>query len=129
MPLPIDPAILVDTPNEKLHIPATLLQPWFDSGETKALTDLLSKYTTDVVDPRIDSALDSVTVGTGDKNYRHVQGSSSAAWDVTHNLNKRVAVTVVDSGGTKVEGDVIYIDDNQVQILFNAPFSGEAFCN
>jgi hypothetical protein len=127
MPLPIDPAILVDTPDNKLHIPGSLLQPWFDSGEAKALTDLLSKYTTDVVDPKIDAIV--MAPAEGDKNYRHVQGSSSADWYVIHNLNKRVSVTVVDSGGTKVEGDVIYINDNEVQILFNAPFSGEAFCN
>jgi hypothetical protein len=127
MPLPLDPAILVDTPNEKLHIPGTLLQPWFDSGETKAITDLLSKYTTDVVDPRIEAAV--IGTGTGDKYYRHVQGSASSVWNVVHSLGKRASVTVVDSGGTKVEGDVLYVNDNQVQILFNAPFSGEAFCN
>lgn len=127
MPLPIDPAILVDTPNNKLHISGSLLQPWFDTGETKALIDLLGKYTTDVVDPKIDAI--AAMPDEGDKNYRHVQGSSSADWHVVHNLDKRVSVTVVDSGGTKVEGDVIYLNDNEVRILFNAPFSGEAFCN
>lgn len=55
MPLPIDPAILVDTTNDKLQISASLLQPWFNSGESKALLDLLGKYTNDIVDPKIDS--------------------------------------------------------------------------
>lgn len=127
MPLPIDPAILVDTPNDKLSVPASLLQPWFDSGETKALIDLLSKYTTDVVDPKIDAAVVATT--SGDKYYRHVQGSASSVWNVTHNLNKRASVTVVDSGGNEVEGDVLYVNDNQIQLLFNAAFSGEAYFN
>lgn len=127
MPLPLSPSIPISPSAQKLDISGSVLQPWFDSGETKALIDLLGKYTTDVVDPKIDAIV--TAPGEGDKNYRHVQGSSSASWNVTHNLNKRVSVTVVDSGGTKVEGDVIYISDDEVQILFNAPFSGEAFCN
>ena len=127
MPLPISPAILVDVPNEKIHIPGSLLQPWFDSGEIRALVDLLQLYTTDVVDTKIETALSGS--GSNDKTYRHVQGSPSSVWNVSHNLNKRPAVTVADSGGTEVEGDVLYVNDNQVQLLFNAAFSGEAYFN
>lgn len=127
MPLPLNPAILIDTPTERLHIPGGLLQPWFDSGEIKALTELLNTYTTDVVDAKIDAALASS--GVSDKTYRHVQTSASSVWNITHGLNKRAAVTVVDSGGSEVEGDVLYVNDNEIQLLFSAAFSGEAYFN
>lgn len=76
MPLPIDPAILIDTSNEKLHIPGSLLQPWFDSGEIKALVDLLGKYTTDVVDPKINAA---VTTGSTTGLFDYVDFNTAAA--------------------------------------------------
>lgn len=128
MPLPLSPAIPISPYTGDIEIPSTLLQPWFNTGEVKALTDLLTNYTTDVVDPKIEAAL---TGGgsSGDKTYRHVQGSPSSVWNVTHSLAKYVAVTVVDSGGSEVEGDVLYISDNQVQLLFSAAFSGEAYFN
>lgn len=128
MPLPISPAIPINPYTGDIEIPSTLLQPWFNTGEVKALTDLLTSYTTDVLEPKIEAAL---TGGgsSGDKTYRHVQGSAASVWNVTHNLAKRPSVTVVDSGGSEVEGDIIHISDNQTQLLFSAAFSGEAYFN
>lgn len=45
---------------------------------------------------------------------------------MTHNLNGYPAVSVVDSAGSQVFGDVHYLDTMTVQILFSAPFSGQA---
>jgi hypothetical protein len=64
-----------------------------------------------------------------DKNYVHSQLTPASTWDVAHNLGKRPAVSVVDSGGTQVEGDVDYIDDNHVQLNFGVPFGGAAYFN
>lgn len=47
----------------------------------------------------------------------------------THNLGKRPAVTVVDSAGTVVIGEVDYLDDNTVRLTFCAAFSGTAYFN
>lgn len=71
--------------------------------------------------------IDTVT-GT-DKNYRHIQSVASATWTVPHNLSKRVCVSVVDSAGDEVHGNIHYDSDNQVTITFSASFSGEAYCN
>ena len=57
MPLPLSPAIPISPYTGDIEIPSTLLQPWFNTGEVKALTDLLTNYTTDVVDPKIEAAL------------------------------------------------------------------------
>lgn len=65
----------------------------------------------------------------GDKYYRHMQGVASTLWTINHNLNKRVSVTVVDSSGRQVFGQVDYISDNQATVAFRLAFAGEAFCN
>jgi hypothetical protein len=71
----------------------------------------------------------SLTAGAGDKNYVHTQGVAAAVWNINHGLNKKPSVTVVDSGGTEVEGDILHIDNNNVTITFSAAFSGEAYFN
>lgn len=70
-----------------------------------------------------------LSVGDYDKNYIHVQNNASSVWTVNHNLNKKCSVTVTDSAGTQVQGDVQHVGLNQVVITFSAAFSGEAFCN
>ena len=64
-----------------------------------------------------------------DKHYVHNQTEVSAAWEVTHNLGKNPAVTVVDSAGTEVIGEVDYISSNACVLRFKAPFKGKAFFN
>lgn len=48
---------------------------------------------------------------------------------VNHNLNKYPSVTVLDSTGGEVEGDVNYVSLTQLLIQFAAPFSGKVICN
>lgn len=60
-------------------------------------------------------------------SYTHQQSEASARWTVTHNLGRYPAVTVVDSAGSKVTGDVRYTSVNSVVITFSAPFSGTAY--
>jgi hypothetical protein len=57
----------------------------------------------------------------------HTQASVSAQWVITHDLGGRPAVTIVDSAGTVVVGDVSYNSNTQVTISFTAPFSGYAY--
>ena len=57
------------------------------------------------------------------------QSVPSAVWNVYHGLKKFPAVTVVDSGGTIVVGDVQYIDEDRVTITFSSEFSGKAYMN
>ena len=64
-----------------------------------------------------------------DKNFVYVQATSSDIWEITHNLNKYPAVTVVDSGGSVVVGEIVYIDENKVRITFVSAFSGKAYFN
>lgn len=65
----------------------------------------------------------------GDKHYRHEQGIASTQWAVNHGLNKVPAISVLDTGGTNIEGDIIPVDLNTVRLVFSHPFTGTAFCN
>lgn len=48
---------------------------------------------------------------------------------VNHNLNKYPAVNVMNSAGEEVEGEVDYLNTNQLIVYFAAPFSGRITCN
>ena len=69
------------------------------------------------------------TEGGGDKTYIHKQVIASNTWEITHNLYKYPSVSVVDTGGNVVIGDVEYTSLNTLVIKFTAPFSGTAYLN
>ena len=69
------------------------------------------------------------TEGGGDKTYIHKQVIASNTWEITHNLYKYPSVSVVDTGGNAVIGDVKYIDMNVVKVTFSSAFSGKAYLN
>jgi len=60
-------------------------------------------------------------------SYAHTQSVASATWTITHNLGYRPAVSVVDSGGNYVVGDVNYVSVSALTISFSAPFGGFAY--
>lgn len=65
----------------------------------------------------------------GDANFVFEQVVASSVWRVTHNLGKKVSVTIVDSAGTAVIGEVSFEGLNTVVVTFSAPFSGSCYCN
>ena len=65
----------------------------------------------------------------GDLHYIHRQSTPSKEWRVAHKLGKFPSVTVVDSAGTVVVGDVRHVDKNNVVLSFSGAFSGTAFFN
>ena len=66
---------------------------------------------------------------TSDQHYTHKQAQAAKVWTIIHGLGKRPSVTVVDSAGTAVIGEIEYLDDNTVRLTFCAAFSGTAYCN
>jgi hypothetical protein len=55
MPLPLDPPLTPGDVSGLVDISGSQLSPWFDSGQAKALIDLLNRYTAEVVIPYVDS--------------------------------------------------------------------------
>lgn len=64
-----------------------------------------------------------------DKNFVFTQASPSNTWNINHQLNKFPSVTIVDSAGTQVIGDVQHTDNNNLTVTFINQFSGKAYIN
>ena len=74
--------------------------------------------------------LNQITVGGINQPsvaYHHTQGTSSAVWTITHNLGWYPNVTVQDSGGSIVEGEISYTSSNALTVTFSGAFSGDAY--
>lgn len=61
--------------------------------------------------------------------YHHDQMVASDTWTVAHNLGYRPNVTVSDSAGTTVEGQIAHVDTNNLILTFTASFAGSADCS
>jgi hypothetical protein len=59
--------------------------------------------------------------------YMHTQGVSSNTWVITHNLGFHPNVTVQDSAGNIVEGEIAYTNTNSLTVSFVSAFSGKAY--
>lgn len=71
----------------------------------------------------------NIDIQGNDKFFEYTQSTPSQEWEITHTLKKFPAVTVVDSAGSVVVGDIAYIDDSNVTISFQAAFAGKAYLN
>jgi len=65
--------------------------------------------------------------GSGSFSYHHQQLSPAATWVIVHNLNGYPNITIVDSAGTQVEGEVKYDSGTQVTVSFSSAFAGDAY--
>jgi hypothetical protein len=66
-------------------------------------------------------------VGANELGYVHTQSVPASTWTITHGLGFTPNVTVVDSGGTVVEGSYNYPNNNSVILSFTGSFSGKAY--
>lgn len=64
-----------------------------------------------------------------DKQFEYNQETASATWVIEHNLEKFPSVTVLDSAGNIVLGEISFDSNNQITITFSSPFSGVAYLN
>jgi hypothetical protein len=60
-------------------------------------------------------------------SYEHMQGAASNSWAITHNLGFKPNVTVIDSAGNIVEGEIAYTNTNSLTVSFQSAFSGNAY--
>lgn len=59
--------------------------------------------------------------------FTYNQSTPAAVWTVTHNLGFYPNVTVVDSSGATVEGDITHVNVTQLTLTFSGGFSGLAY--
>ena len=82
-----------------------------------------------VSQPTSNVSVAGIISGKGDSHFVYTQSTPESVWEVTHSLNKKPSVTVVDSAGTQVLGDVQHIDNDNLTITFVNQFSGKAYLN
>ena len=63
------------------------------------------------------------------RHYVHDQQTASAEWSIPHPLNKHPAVSIVDSSGRLVIGNIQYMSNSLVIVSFRAKFAGRAYLN
>lgn len=78
-------------------------------------------------DTTLQSEITSLLSSVG--TYVFNQASPLATWTIVHDLNRFPSATVVDSTGALVEGDVLYVDSNNITLSFAGAFSGIAYLN
>ena len=78
---------------------------------------------------KLDGRTLSVDKDVVDKTYIYTQMVAADIWTIQHNLNKYPSITVVDSAGSCVVGEVDYKDMNTLTVTFSGAFSGKAFLN
>lgn len=61
------------------------------------------------------------------QSYVYEQGVAASTWTIDHNLGFYPSVTVVDSAGNMVSGEVNYASINRVVVSFNGSFAGSAY--
>ena len=66
---------------------------------------------------------------TGDKHFTYIKSTPDSVWEITHDLDKYPSVTVVDSAGSVVMGDITYTSKSALTVTFSAAFSGKAYLN
>ena len=59
--------------------------------------------------------------------YHHTQSIASATWVIPHFLGWYPNVTVQDSSGSIVEGEIAYTNTNSLTVTFTGAFSGSAY--
>lgn len=68
-----------------------------------------------------------VGASTAEMSYIHTQLSAASVWDITYPMLFQPAISVIDSGGTEVVGDIQRITLGHLTVTFSAPFSGIAY--
>lgn len=64
-----------------------------------------------------------------DLYFVHNQGPAAKIWVIKHGLGKFPSVTIFDSEDQEIEGQVVPLDDNEIEIRFNSDVSGKAYLN
>jgi hypothetical protein len=61
--------------------------------------------------------------------YVHNQIAVSSIWTIIHNLHRNPSVTIVDTSGTVMVGEISYISIDEIHITFSEGRSGKAYLN
>ena len=113
-------------------VPSTLTISESPQLVTLDITEIPSEVNVNIVENKQEVNISIITSSPGsggDLSYEYSQMVPLSSWEIEHNLAKYPSVTIVDSGGNTVIGDIIYNSENKVTVTFGAAFSGNAYFN
>ena len=65
----------------------------------------------------------------GSPTFVFTQGVPATVWSIQHNLGKFPSVSVVNNNDLLMNGEITYIDNNNITCNFSAAFAGKAYLN
>ena len=65
----------------------------------------------------------------GSPTFVFTQGVPATTWNIQHNLGKFPSVSVVNNNDLLMNGEITYIDNNNITCNFSAAFAGKAYLN
>ena len=71
----------------------------------------------------------SAFFNSGEVAYIFTQGSASLTWEIQHDLGTFPSVTAVDDYNRVFNGQIEYIDNNNITLTFSSAISGKAYLN
>lgn len=76
------------------------------------------------------TGLQEALIELSDKSFVFEQSIASDTWHIVHTLNKRASCVAVDSAGeVQIPDEIKYVSDNEIIVIFLAPFAGKAYLN
>ena len=75
------------------------------------------------IDVKIADLVQVITGGSNDKNYEQ-SFVDQTLLNITHNLQKKPSITVLDTAGDEIQGGYEFVDSNNVKVSFSTTFSG-----
>lgn len=121
-----------DRTNGRLYGPKTALgwgNTYIQLAAFLALNDLTDVNSSSAADQDVLMYEDSTDTWKNQRiRYRHDQPIPSSEWTVDHALKtKPAAISVFDTSGAMVYGDVNHVNENRVVLSFSAAFAGVAY--
>ncbi len=62
-----------------------------------------------------------------DAGFVFVQAVAATVWNINHNLNKKPSIKIVDSTDEVIEGEEVYVDENNIIVTFSALITGKVY--
>jgi hypothetical protein len=66
---------------------------------------------------------------SGGGAYRHIQILPDTTWNISHNLGFYPSVVIIDEEDSVVMGQIVYVDENTINVFFNQQAIGFAYLN
>ncbi len=123
---PPNPGVFLSGTGEFLSLNIGVLDAVLTGLDTSVGGEVVSQDTILIAIGKLEN---KVTVLEETSTFTWPQTTPLAIWTISHPLNKYPSVSIVDSAGTLVEGNVEYPSISQVIIMFSSAFSGTAILN